>query len=112
MRKKYEAQDIPDFSIVRSPGGQLGYIHHNTDSGKPQVILPAPGNTQGVEVEAETQLEVIRYPGELARLWVLAHSKEGEMLSWFEKGVSEFWCPVGDHLVVWKDDQWHCLGKV
>jgi hypothetical protein len=112
VRKKYKAKHIPDFSVVRSPGGRLGYITHNTDSGKPQVILPAPDDTSGVEVEASTELEVIRYPGELARLWVLAHSKEGEMLDWFEKGVSDFWCPVGSHRVVLQDGQWHCLGRV
>lgn len=75
MKKRIKAKQIPAFSIVRipDPDGRIGYIIHNTEADESRVVIPTSEDSFGVSVSESTELEIIRYPGELARLWLLDH---------------------------------------
>lgn len=75
MNKILKAKQIPAYSIVRipDPDGRTGYITHNTESGKSWVVVPTSESSFRVKISKSTELEVVRYPGELARLWLLYH---------------------------------------
>lgn len=56
---------IPDWSVVKLPDGRIGVL--STGSHKPSVVV---SHNLGIEVNRSTELEVIKYPAELARAYV------------------------------------------
>lgn len=71
MQIKY----VPSWSIVRLPDGRVGWLAERLSRGKPPRIIL--GETLGVEVTPSTEVEVIKYPAELAAEWLAQHRGEG-----------------------------------
>ncbi len=60
------ARYIPDYSIVRLPNGETGYITKNGSLGNPQVRV----NGSSVDVDPDDVLEIFHFPVELAARWL------------------------------------------
>jgi len=57
---------IPDYTIVRLPDGEAGYVTRNGGSGHPWVRV----NGSSVEVNPDDVLEILHFPVELAARWL------------------------------------------
>jgi len=63
-----KARHLPDFTIVRHEG-RLAILANTRQNRKPLLMWDAE-NQSGKQIDRDTELEVVKYPAELANLYL------------------------------------------
>ena len=68
-----QVRSIPQYSVVRAPSGEIGYLVHATDDGIPAIAVR---KDLWIKVEPTTVLEVLAHPETTAQDWIHHHERK------------------------------------